>query len=33
MLKTRMALGWSLPLQKSDVAVVKLPWGVGGDEK
>jgi hypothetical protein len=29
MLKTRMALGWSLPLQKSDMAIVKLPWGEG----
>jgi hypothetical protein len=27
MLKTSMALGKSVPLQKSDVAVVKLPWG------
>jgi hypothetical protein len=29
MLKTRMALGWSLPLQKPNVAVMKLPWGEG----
>jgi hypothetical protein len=32
MLTNRMTLGWSLPLQKSDLTVVKLPWG-GGDEK
>jgi hypothetical protein len=31
MLKTRMSLGRSLPLQKSDFSVVKLPWG-GRDE-
>jgi hypothetical protein len=29
MLKTRMSLGRSLPLQKSDFSVVKLPWGKG----
>jgi hypothetical protein len=29
MLKTRMALGWSLLLQKSDMIVVKFPWRKG----
>jgi hypothetical protein len=28
-LKTSMALGRSVPLQKCDVAVVKSPWGQG----
>jgi hypothetical protein len=28
-LKTGMALGWSLPLGKSEMAVVKLPWRGG----